>query len=42
METQKFLPKNQKTDFTKELSITSGKMPPNATDIEKLVIGALS
>ena len=41
MEIQKFLPKNQKTDFTKELSITSGKMPPNATDIEKLVIGAL-
>ena len=41
METQKFLPKNQKTDFTKELSITSGKMPPNAVDIEKLVIGAL-
>lgn len=26
METQKFLPKNQKTDFTKELSVTSGKM----------------
>lgn len=28
-------------NFAKELSITSGKMPPNAVDFEKLIIGTL-
>ncbi len=35
--------KNQEvpTDYAKELSISAGKMPPNAVDFEKLVIGEL-
>lgn len=30
-----------KDNFTKELAITSGKMPPNAVEIEFLIIGTL-
>ena len=41
METHKLSNKNQNTDFTKELAINMGKMPPNSVDFEKLIIGSL-
>ena len=31
----------EKTDFLKEMSISEGRMPPNAIEFEKLVIGTL-
>lgn len=31
----------QKNNFTQELSISEGKMPPNALDFEKIIIGTL-
>lgn len=41
MENRKLYPAKKEVDFTKELSISDGKMPPNAVDMEKLVIGTL-
>ena len=41
MERKQPFKKQLPIDFTKELSISDGKMPPNAVDIEKLVIGTL-
>ena len=41
MERKQPFKKQLPIDFIKELSISDGKMPPNAVDIEKLVIGTL-
>lgn len=38
---KKFQSKEAKVDFTKELSISDGRMPPNVVDFEKLVLGGL-
>ncbi len=41
MENRAKYEKEKQRDFVRELSISEGKMPPNAVEFEKLVLGAL-